>query len=305
MLKDPYNRPITSLRISLTNRCNQNCIYCHNEGDKEKESDIPGEIVRKVAEVGRGQGIRRVKLTGGEPLLRNDLEEVLKYLPRFKDVSLTTNGTLLKGRAAGLKEAGLDRVNVSLDTLDEEKYRYITGGGNNTHEKVLEGIDAAVSAGLTPIKLNMVVLKGINDTEIDDMVAFIRPYEGDIILQVIELMDFRSLPHLKIDMDQVEDMIADQAKSSWSRPLHNRKKYLLDGVEVEVVRPVDNSRFCQNCNRLRVTARGEFRPCLMRNDNLVGLQGMSDEEILASMKLAVERRSPFWKEDNNETCEKR
>ncbi|HEY3362370.1 MAG TPA: GTP 3',8-cyclase MoaA, partial [Methanosarcina sp.] len=162
-------------------------------------------------------------------------------------------------------------------------------------EKVIRGIDSAVEAGLTPVKLNMVLLKGINDNEIDSMMDFIRPYKGTVILQLIELMDVDPrLSKYMIDSKALEKSLAERASEVKVRHLHHRRKYIIDGVEIEFVRPMDNSEFCAHCSRLRVTADGKFKPCLLVKDNLVDVrEAKSSEEIEKLLKLAVSRRKPY------------
>ena len=274
ILKDPYGRKVTGLRISVTDRCNLSCIYCHNEGadcstcgpvGREMKPELICGIVREAVKF----GINKVKFSGGEPLFRKDFEEILACLPPLKEVSATTNGILLEKRAKALKAAGLDRVNISLDSLE---------------------------AGLTPVKLNMVLLKGVNDNEIDSMMDFIRQYKGKVILQLIELMDIDPrLSKYIIDSKDLERSLAEKASEIKVRNLHHRKKYIIDGAEVEFVRPMDNSEFCAHCSRLRVTADGKFKPCLLVNDNLVDVSdAKSPEEIEKLLELAVSRRKPYY-----------
>ncbi len=300
ILEDSYGRRVTGLRISITDRCNLSCMYCHNEGadccargpvGNEMKPELICGIVREAAKF----GVNKIKFSGGEPLFRKDFEEILSCLPPLKEVSATTNGILLEKRARTLKAAGLDRVNVSLDSLVPEKYERITGASPGSLEKVIRGIDSAVEAGLTPVKLNMVLLKGINDDEIDSMMEFIRPYKGMVILQLIELMDIDpKLSKYMIDSKALEKSLAERASEVKVRHLHHRRKYIIDGVEVEFVRPMDNSEFCAYCSRLRITADGKFKPCLLVNDNLVDVMGAKNsEEIEKLLKLAVSRRKPY------------
>lgn len=300
ILEDSYGRRVTGLRISITDRCNLSCMYCHNEGadccargpvGNEMKPELICGIVREAAKF----GVNKIKFSGGEPLFRKDFEEILSCLPPLKEVSATTNGILLEKRAGTLKAAGLDRVNVSLDSLVPEKYERITGASPGSLEKVIRGIDSAVEAGLTPVKLNMVLLKGINDDEIDSMMEFVRPYKGMVILQLIELMDIDPrLSKYMINSKALEKSLAERASEIKVRHLHHRRKYIIDGVEVEFVRPMDNSEFCAYCSRLRVTADGKFKPCLLVNDNLVDVMGAKNsEEIEELLKLAVSRRKPY------------
>lgn len=223
--------------------------------------------------------------------MRDDFENIIQSLPKLKDISATTNGTLLAARAQRLAKSGLSRINISLPTLSPEKYRKVTGGDVS---RVMEGIDAAVDC-LAPVKLNMVLLKGINDNEIKKMMDFTRKYEGKVILQLIELMDFHKTAKYRVDINEIEKFLESKASDINERLMHRRKKYHIDGVEVELVRPIDNSHFCANCTRLRVTSDGRLKPCLFRNDNLVDVNNKPPEEIAEQMKLAMDKREPFYK----------
>ncbi|MDW7732047.1 MAG: GTP 3',8-cyclase MoaA [Methanolobus sp.] len=293
-LTDSFGRTVRSLRMSITNRCNLNCIYCHNEGDPGSVMEMSVETIVNIVRAAADLGVDRLKISGGEPLLRKDLEDILAALPPLKDVSLTTNAILLKERARSLKEAGLDRVNVSLDTLDPEKFRTITNCKKDILGKVLDGIEEAVRVGLTPVKINMVLLKDLNETEIEDMLVFTKQFNGDVILQLIELMDFKDVADLHVNADDVENALLTRATDVKVRQMHHRKKYIINGAEVEFVRPVDNTEFCANCNRLRVTADGKLKPCLLVNENLVDVSGAGPEELPDLLKLAVSRRVPFY-----------
>ena len=179
---DSYGRKVTGIRIALTSRCNLRCIYCHHEGELLPGGQIPADMVVSIARAAAELGVRKVKFTGGEPLLRSDLEEIIAWIPQSLETSLTTNGTLLAERAESLARAGLNRVNVSLDSLQPGKYCDITGGNPGDLERVLAGIDAAREAGLLPIKLTFVVLKK-NGAEVPEMIGFCRP--RGLILQAI------------------------------------------------------------------------------------------------------------------------
>ena len=289
-LKDPFNRPVSNLRISLTPKCNLSCIYCHREGEKDPEAPLTAAEIAEVLRVAAVFGIRSVKFTGGEPLLRPDLIEIVKSVPAGVESSITTNGILLAGLAADLKNAGLRRVNVSIDSLDPATYKKITG--TDRLSDVLEGIDSAISNGLTPVKLNMVVLKGINDHEIDDFLRYVRG-NRDLVLQLIELMNFNDCDYHG-DLNGLENSLASRSKQIVTRRMHHRKKYCLDGAEVEVVRPLHNTEFCAYCNRLRVTSDGKLKPCLLRMDNHVDIRGKYGKELEDLFTEAVRRREPFY-----------
>jgi cyclic pyranopterin phosphate synthase len=298
ILTDSYGRAVTGLRISLTERCNLDCIYCHNEGSEGSLNEMTPRQVIDIVRVGTEYGVRKVKFSGGEPLVRQDFAEILRGLPPLKDVSVTTNGIFLAERALEFKKAGLDRVNISLDSPDPATYGRITGRSPELLRRVFEGIEAAVDAGLVPVKLNMVLLKGINDHLIEAMLEFVRRYDGKVILQLIQLMDFNGTSEYQVDVEAIEKRLAEQADEIHVRHMHHRRKYLINGAEVEVVRPVDNTEFCANCNRLRVTADGKLKPCLLVNDNLVDTKGASLPELRELFKQAVQKRVPYNRSDN-------
>jgi cyclic pyranopterin phosphate synthase len=291
ILKDSYNRPVSNIRISLTPKCNLSCIYCHKEGEKSPKEQLSAEDIAEILRVAAKFEIRSVKFTGGEPLLRPDLVSIVQSVPSGMESSLTTNGTLLADLARDLKTSGLRRVNVSIDSLNPETYKKITGVDNLSD--VLEGITAALDVGLTPVKLNIVVLDGINDNEIEDFLAFVRG-NRNLILQLIELMHFNDCNYHG-ELNVVEEMLASRSKQIITRRMHHRKKYCLDGAEVEVVRPLHNTEFCAFCNRLRVTSDGKLKPCLLRMDNHIDVRGKKGEELEALFKKAVSLREPFYK----------
>ncbi|MGD0533953.1 MAG: GTP 3',8-cyclase MoaA [Methanoregula sp.] len=290
-LRDFYGRPVTNLRISLTSRCNLSCIYCHAEGEKNPESEMSADEIIAIMEIAAKFGIKSIKFTGGEPLIRPDILKIIRAVPKGIECSITTNGILLAEMAADLKAAGLRRVNVSLDSLNPKTYKQITG--NDRLSEVLAGIDAALNVGLTPVKLNMVVLLGINDQELDDFLAFVRG-NRNLVLQLIELMHFNNCEYHG-DLTGVESDLAARSEQILTRRMHHRKKYCLDGAEVEVVRPLHNTEFCAFCNRLRVTSDGKLKPCLLRTDNHVTIRGKKGDELEALFKEAVARREPFFK----------
>jgi cyclic pyranopterin phosphate synthase len=291
ILKDSYHRPVSNIRVSLTPKCNLSCIYCHKEGEKSPKEQLTAEDIAEILRVAAKFEIRSVKFTGGEPLLRPDLVRIVQSVPAGMESSLTTNGTLLADLAHDLKTSGLRRVNVSIDSLNPETYKKITGVDNLSD--VLEGISAALDVGLTPVKLNMVVLDGINDNEIEDFLAFVRG-NRNLVLQLIELMHFNDCNYHG-ELNVVEEMLSSRSKQIITRRMHHRKKYCLDGAEVEVVRPLHNTEFCAFCNRLRVTSDGKLKPCLLRMDNHIDVRGKKDEELEALFKKAVSLREPFYK----------
>jgi cyclic pyranopterin phosphate synthase len=306
-LTDNCGRPLLNLRIAITQRCNLRCDYCHKEGEEKHAQDIAeqmsiDEIVR-IAKIAVGLGITRIKLTGGEPLMRKDLCEIVKgiaAIPDVKDLSMTTNGTMLAFRAQELRACGLRRVNISLPTMNGETYNKLTEG---RVENALEGVEAAVAAGFCPVKLNMVILNGVNVEAVPEMMDFAR--QTGTILQLIELdpinVDdaYYSIYHKFLD--EHEEMLRQKAlRIETRRFMHNRRIYHLPDVTVEVVHPTENREFCLHCTRLRVTSDGELKPCLMRNDNLVDIltpmrRGASDEELKALFVRANLLREPYNK----------
>jgi cyclic pyranopterin phosphate synthase len=260
------------------------------------------EIVHIVG-VAVGLGISRIKLTGGEPLMRKDITEIVKgiaAIPGLADFSMTTNGTLLASLSGELHASGLKRVNVSLPTLSEEVYKKLTGG---RLEDVLESVKAAVEVGFYPVKLNMLILKGFNDYAVPEMIEFAT--ETGTILQLIELepiniSDKYYSAHHK-SLDEYEDTLRLKAVKVETRQyMQSRRIYHLPSVTVEIVHPIENTEFCMCCTRLRVTSDGKLKPCLMRNDNLVDIlrpmrNGASDNELAALFKLANQKRQPYNK----------
>ena len=303
VVKDKFDRPILSLRITLTNRCNVNCIYCHHDGMRSSKNEMTPDEIYRICKVAKEIGVRKIRLSGGEPLIRKDIVEIVSKIASldFKDISMTSNGILLEKYAKDLKEAGLDRVNVSLDTLNPKTYEFITK--KDYLKKAKEGILKSVEVGLYPVKINMVIMKDINEHEIKEMFEFCK--DNNMVLQLIELIEsencdddkFSAEYHYKLDM--VEDRLADIADDVREREfMQGRKKYYINGGEIEVVKPVDNSKFCANCTRLRVTPDGKIKPCLLRNDNLVDIiteirNDASDEKLEEIFLKGINKREPF------------
>ncbi len=299
-MRDRFGRSLTGLRVSVTEECNLNCFYCHREGCPSSSRQMTAGELGKIVELAAEFGVRKIKLTGGEPLLREDIVEVIAAAakPKIEEVSLTTNGTLLAGIADELAAAGLNRVNISLDTLDEATYERITGRG--LLREVLGGIDAALDAGLAPVKLNMVLLAGVNEQEVERMIAYTS--KRGIILQLIELLevDGKNFTNYHCDLDDVEQSLRERAVAVRTRrSMQARRKYILPGGEVEVVKPMHNSEFCAHCTRLRLIPDGHLKPCLMRNDNLVDLlPHISTGDLEGARKAfaeAIARREPYFK----------
>ncbi len=302
--EDNYQRPIISLRISITSRCNLQCLYCHHDGIIPQKNEMSPDEIFKVAQVAREVGIKKIRLSGGEPLIRKDIVEIVEKISSlgFKDVSITTNGTLMEQYAEKLVKAGLNRVNVSLDTLNPKTYHYITH--KNYLENAKRGIESAAKAGLYPVKVNMVVMNDINHKEIWDMFHFCK--DNGAVLQLIELLKTESCPETEfIDkyhykMEDLEDVLAEISDKVKTRPfMQDRKKYFVEGGEIEIVKPMDNTKFCKNCTRLRITPNGQIKPCLLRNDNLVDIigairSGANTKELKTIFIHAIKNREPFY-----------
>ena len=302
-IKDKFERPIISLRITITNRCNENCIYCHHDGMISSKNEMTPDEIYKICEIAKKLGVKKIRISGGDPLVRNDIVEIVEKIAslNFQDISLTTNGVLLEKYAKDLKKAGLNRVNVSLDTLNHTTYRFVTNSDYLNEAK--SGILKSVEVGLYPVKINMVVMKDINEHEIKDMFEFCR--DNKMVLQLIELIEsencddnkFSAEYHYKLDL--IEKKLSDMAEDVRERKfMQGRKKYYINGGEIEVVKPMDNTKFCANCTRLRVTPDGKIKPCLLRNDNLVDIitdirNNSSDDELANIFLKGINKREPF------------
>lgn len=280
------------------------CFYCHHEGEYGSTfTEMTPQEIERIVKVAASFNILKVKLTGGEPLLRKDIVEIvdkLSHIPKIKEVAITTNGILLKELAKPLQNAGLVRVNVSLGALDSEVYKSMVGV--DTLEEVLKGIDEAKLVGLSPIKVNMVMLKGLNEGHLQSMIDFTK--KNGLILQIIEFEspnpnDATFIKH-HLDLSEIEETLKLKAEKIVVREMQDRKKYFLTGGgEVEVVKPMHNTSFCSNCSRLRITSDGKFKPCLFRQDNLVDfltpMRREEDDNAIKELLLeAVSRRKPFF-----------
>ena len=303
-IEDNFNRPIISLRLSITNRCNINCLYCHHDGMVPSNKEMTPEEIFKILKVSKNIGVEKIRFSGGEPLIRKDIVEIIEKTSSldFKDISITTNGIFLKKYARSLFNAGLNRVNVSFDTLNPETYEMITS--KNYLNEAKEGILEAVDVGLNPVKINMVLMKGINENEIMDMFKFSK--KNGLILQLIELMksencdDNSFSEEYHFDMGPLEEDLEKIASDIKTREfMQDRKKYYIDDGEIEIVRPMDNTRFCENCTRLRITPEGKIKPCLLRNDNLTDLIGplrkkSSEKELEKIFLEGINNRKPYY-----------
>ncbi len=298
-LSDSFQRPINYLRVSVTDRCNLRCVYCMPVGGVSlmPHRDILSyEEIYTIVAAAAELGIRKVRITGGEPLVREGLSQLVQMLAGIEaidDISLTTNGILLERYAAGLKAAGLRRVNVSLDTLKAEKFRRIARGGSL--DAVLAGIAAATSAGLTPVKINMVVMAGVNDDELLDFAA--RTVADGWHVRFIELMpssngeansaQFVPLVQMKQRLESLGKL--EPCMVAGSGPA---RYFRLPGAAgtIGFITPV-SEHFCISCNRLRLTADGRLRLCLLSEAEIDLRQplrrGLSAEELKGLIAGAV------------------
>lgn len=273
---------VTHLRISLTQRCNIQCFYCHHEGQDQGTHEMTyDEIMQRMHDMVK-IGVKYVKITGGEPLLREDIAKIIQGMrsfPEIIEISMTTNGILLQSMAYDLKQAGLDRINIGCDTLYSSMLA-------KSMPQILPGIEEAKRVGLDPIKVNMVALKGLNDTEIPSMIQ----YAGQLgfILQLIELIPNGdpSFDQYYLSLDAWEKKLSQQADHIVKRDLQSRKQYVLGNATIEIVGPTHEG-FCSQCKKIRITSDGKIKPCLMKSDNLVAYTG------LASIAEAIKLKKPY------------
>lgn len=303
MLMDKYNRVINYLRISITDRCNLRCRYC-------TDRDIPfiphTEVLRyeeitRFIRIAAGLGVRKVRLTGGEPLRRKDLSYLLREIratERIEDISLTTNAVELAAQVAELKEAGLNRINISLDTLKRERFSFITGA--DAFDRVLTGIEKAKEAGLDPVKINTVIIKDFNDDEILDFAAFAR--ERQVQVRFIEFMPFGETAlwdsSKVVSSAFLENIIGEVHELEPMRNSHKgpAKMFAIKGTggQVGFISPM-SSHICQDCNRIRLTPDGKLRPCLFSDteyDVKMLLRGEATDHEIGEYIRDVVRAKP-------------
>ncbi len=302
---DTFGRTVDYLRISITDRCNERCLYCMPEGyhgwERRADHLTADEIVR-VVRVAAGMGFRKFRLTGGEPLVRADVPGIVRAMaatPGVRHIGLSTNGTRLAPLAQPLRDAGLGTVNVSLDALDPEIYRRVTGGDLS---QVLAGIRAAVAAGFDQVKLNCVLMRGVNEAELWPLVLFAA--EHRLALRLIELMpvtstevlteaNFMSIGEAKRLLSGRDELIA---QPDWRLGFGPAKYYLLKhtGARVGFIGAMTNLHFCEACNKMRLTADGKVRPCLGDHGEIdlrpALRQAPSDDAVRELLKLALQRK---------------
>ncbi len=328
-LSDPFNRPVNYLRISVTDRCNLRCIYCL---PPEGITLLPqGEVltyeeIARVAGLAAELGINKVRLTGGEPLARARLQELVTMLAGINgidDISLTTNGVLLKQYAAELKRAGLKRVNVSLDSLSRARFERIARRDNLSD--VLQGIEAAQAYGLNPVKVNVVVMRGINDDEVVDFARL--TIAEDWHIRFIELMPFAtdnppdghsigSIANLNpafVSVGEIKEHLQILGKLEPSLPITGNgpaRYFRLTQARgtIGFIAPV-SQHFCFSCNRLRLTAEGKLRPCLL-SDREIDLRqplrsGASPQELKKIITKAIQDKPQKHRLSQGRTSKKR
>ena len=275
LLKDSYGRAIRDLRVSLTDRCNFRCFYCLPHGEPPiapKEQMLSYEEIEHVCEIFVSLGIQKLRLTGGEPMLRRDIETIIGKLAALKpkgllDLALTTNGYFLPDRAQALKDAGLDRITISVDSLKREIFKEITGV--DVLDRVLSGIEAAKRAGLQPIKINAVIVRGHNEDEVGDFAAFAREHE--VKMRFIEFMPLDSghdwSREMVVSGREIRERISERfplIPVDVARGSETSSRYrFADGAagEIGIIAPVTEP-FCGACSRIRLTADGQIRTCL-------------------------------------------
>ena len=296
-MTDGFGREINYLRLSITELCNLRCRYCMPEDGVCKKSHaemLTQEEMLSAIRAAASLGVTKLRLTGGEPLVKPNIVSLCREAaatPGIREICLTTNGTLLPRLAQPLKEAGVNRLNISLDTLDADKYRFITRRGEL--EQALKGIEAAQKAGFEQIKINTVLIGGFNDDEIPQLAELTRRYPLD--LRFIELMpmydsgDFGPeafLPYTAVTekLPELEPLPADGSVA---------KLYRLPGApgRIGLISPV-SAHFCASCNRIRITADGKIKPCLHSPDEL-SIKGLSEAEMTEVLRRAILQK-PKW-----------
>ncbi|HEY3104849.1 MAG TPA: GTP 3',8-cyclase MoaA [Pyrinomonadaceae bacterium] len=309
VLRDSYNRAIRDLRVSLTDRCNFRCFYCLPHGEPPiapKEQMLSYEEIEYACDIFVELGIQKIRLTGGEPMMRRDIEQIIFKLAQFKDrglrdLALTTNGYFLPHRAQSLKEAGLDRITISLDSLKRDVFKQMTGV--DVLDRVMEGIQAAKDAGLQPIKINAVIVRGHNEDEVADFAEFARQH--DVLMRFIEFMpldsghdwsredvvsgrEIRNRIEEKFPLEPIDEFRGSSTASRYR---------FADGApgEIGIIAPVTEP-FCGACSRIRLTADGQIRTCLFSTVEHslrdVLRDGASRSEIIDFISGVVMKKEP-------------
>jgi cyclic pyranopterin phosphate synthase len=305
-LTDKHGRAITDLRISVTDRCNYKCVYCRTGNEGALYADLPIADYLRMARVFVALGIEKIRLTGGEPLLRRGLTDLVRALSRLRtldgtplDIALTTNGHLLEEMAEPLRDAGLNRITVSMDAVDAEKFVRITRVPGS-YERVLAGIRAAKKAGLAPLKVNCVLLRGFNEDQIVPFAQFSR--EEGVIVRFIEFMPLEEdrlwTPQSVVSMREIVEALGSfrpVVRMAPNAASETAVRYTFDdGVgEMGIIAPVTQA-FCGHCSRVRLTSDGKIRTCLFSqtDHDLYGVMQRrgSDEEMAQFIRHTVEQK---------------
>ena len=300
-MKDSFGREITYLRVSVTQRCNLNCVYCGREDCAKKEEELSADEIKAIVYAFSKCGINKVRITGGEPLVRSDICEIIKAIrsvDSIKTVALTTNGVYLKQYANELKAAGLDSVNISLDSTDGSTYRHLTGA--DVLHKVFEGIDEAEKAGLVPIKINAVLMKGVNSDGAGELINLARERKVDV--RFIELMPFSDSGEDKSLIVTGEEILNEH---SYLKPLDitegTAQYYAACGFKgrVGLISPV-SKKFCNNCNRIRLLSDGKLKPCLGFDTLYDIMPYINDENELINKVKEIITKKPAGHHFENE-----
>lgn len=304
LLTDRYGRRITYLRLSVTDRCNLACRYCIPPEGRTwlpHHEILTYEEMFRIVRILACQGVRKIRITGGEPLVRENLFCLIRGIrdiEGIEDVTLTTNGILLADHIDELKESGIKRVNVSLDSLNTDIFQAITG--RNLLNTVLDGIKAALAVGMAPVKINMVPMAGMNDTEIEDMASL--SFDRRIHVRFIEEMPMGIVGPDRLPPITMND-VRKRIESRWgdlipvlpSSQDGPARRFRIPGAEGEVgFIPAMTRHFCHNCNRIRLTAVGRIRPCLMNDDEMdiksLIRNGAPDDKLLQLIKGALSKK---------------
>jgi GTP 3',8-cyclase len=304
-LRDKYDRQITDLRISITDRCNYKCVYCRTGTIGAQFPEMPIEGYLRMARVFVGLGITKIRLTGGEPLLRHGLIDMIRELSQMRtndgaplDIAITTNGHLLAEMAGPLKEAGLSRVTVSMDAMEPVRFARITRVAN-AYENVMAGVREAKRVGLAPLKVNCVLLRGFNDDQIVEFGKFAR--QEDIVVRFIEFMPLEEdrvwSPEIVVTLKEILQRMSEfmPLREITRGESETARRFVFeDGKgEIGIIAPVSNP-FCGHCSRIRVTSDGKIRTCLFSvvEHDLAGLMrsGASDDEMAEFIAEAVEHK---------------
>lgn len=290
-MRDQFDREISYLRVSITDLCNLRCKYCMPDGvcQKRHEDILSFEELVEIVAAAAQLGIQKVRITGGEPLVRRGCVELVRMIagiPGIEEVVMTTNGTLLGCYARDLKKAGLSRVNVSLDSLKPEKYAAITGGGRLSD--ALEGLSAAFDAGLTPVKVNTVLIGGFNDDEITDFVELTR--RMPVELRFIELMPMGGAfgRNAYLPGDRVLEMVPELRPVPYDSGVARLYRLPEGEGSVGLISPLSR-HFCGACNRLRLTSEGNLKPCLHSSQE-ISVRGKHGQELLETLRLAIHEK---------------